>query len=68
MKAADKEWGGFGKAPKFPQTFTIQYLLRYHYIEEKRFNPSASSKTSTSATEADLENTALHQALLSLDK
>ncbi len=32
MKSADTEWGGFGKAPKFPQTFTIQFLLRYHYI------------------------------------
>lgn len=31
MKSADKEWGGFGKAPKFPQTYTIQFLLRYHY-------------------------------------
>ncbi|MDP4261099.1 MAG: thioredoxin domain-containing protein [Bacteroidota bacterium] len=31
MKTADKEWGGFGKAPKFPQTFTIEFLLRYHY-------------------------------------
>ncbi|HUR66235.1 MAG TPA: thioredoxin domain-containing protein, partial [Chitinophagaceae bacterium] len=29
MKQADKEWGGFGKAPKFPQTFSIQFLLRY---------------------------------------
>lgn len=32
MNNADREWGGFGKAPKFPQTFTIQFLLRYHYI------------------------------------
>jgi uncharacterized protein YyaL (SSP411 family) len=32
MKSADKEWGGFGNAPKFPQTFTIQFLLRYHYV------------------------------------
>lgn len=32
MKAADTEWGGFGKAPKFPQTFTIQFLLRYYYV------------------------------------
>ncbi len=32
MKSADKEWGGFGNAPKFPQTFTIQYLLQYHYF------------------------------------
>jgi uncharacterized protein YyaL (SSP411 family) len=33
MNAADREWGGFGKAPKFPQTFTIQFLLRYHYAK-----------------------------------
>lgn len=32
MKSADKQWGGFGKAPKFPQTFTIQFLLRYYYV------------------------------------
>lgn len=32
MKQADKKWGGFGNAPKFPQTFTVNYLLRYaHY-------------------------------------
>lgn len=32
MGQADKTWGGFGKAPKFPQTFTIQFLLRYHLL------------------------------------
>jgi uncharacterized protein YyaL (SSP411 family) len=31
MKQADKKWGGFGNAPKFPQTFVINYLLRYNY-------------------------------------
>ncbi|MEI8059985.1 MAG: thioredoxin domain-containing protein, partial [Ferruginibacter sp.] len=31
LKQADTEWGGFGKAPKFPQTFTIQYLFQHHY-------------------------------------
>jgi uncharacterized protein YyaL (SSP411 family) len=31
MKNADKKWGGFGKAPKFPQSFVIQYLLRFFY-------------------------------------
>lgn len=31
LKAADKEWGGFGKAPKFPQSFSIEFLLRYHH-------------------------------------
>lgn len=35
MKSADKEWGGFGRAPKFPQTFSIQYLLRYYHITKE---------------------------------
>ena len=36
MKQADKKWGGFGNAPKFPQTFTINYLLRYyHYTKHE---------------------------------
>ena len=36
MKVADKEWGGFGKAPKFPQTLTIQFLLQYaHFTGNK---------------------------------
>ncbi|SEW18974.1 thioredoxin domain-containing protein [Chitinophaga arvensicola] len=32
LKQADTRWGGFGRAPKFPQTFTIAYLLRHHHI------------------------------------
>jgi uncharacterized protein YyaL (SSP411 family) len=35
MKSADKEWGGFGKAPKFPQTFSIQFLLRYYDVAKE---------------------------------
>ncbi|HEY8688741.1 MAG TPA: thioredoxin domain-containing protein, partial [Chitinophagaceae bacterium] len=36
IKQADKKWGGFGNAPKFPQTFTINYLLRYyHYTKNE---------------------------------
>jgi uncharacterized protein YyaL (SSP411 family) len=31
MKSADRKWGGFGNAPKFPQSMVIQFLLRYHY-------------------------------------
>jgi uncharacterized protein len=31
MKNADREEGGFGRAPKFPQSFSIQFLLHYHY-------------------------------------
>jgi Highly conserved protein containing a thioredoxin domain len=34
MKLADKEWGGFGKAPKFPQTFTINFLLSYGFLRK----------------------------------
>jgi len=52
MKSADKEWGGFGKAPKFPQTFSIQFLLRYYYVSDSEKN----------------RDEALKQALFSLDK
>ena len=31
LQTADKKWGGFGRAPKFPQSFTIRYLLRDYY-------------------------------------
>ncbi len=34
MKSADKEWGGFGNAPKFPQTLSIQFLLRYSHVSQ----------------------------------
>ena len=48
LNNADTVLGGFGNAPKFPQTFSIQYLLRqYHFTKDE---------------------TALNQALLSLDK
>ena len=33
MHQADRQWGGFGKAPKFPQTFAIGFLLRYAHLE-----------------------------------
>ena len=36
MKSADKEWGGFGRAPKFPQTFSIQFLLRYYHVTKTK--------------------------------
>ncbi|HZE83063.1 MAG TPA: thioredoxin domain-containing protein, partial [Puia sp.] len=37
MKGADKEQGGFGGAPKFPQTFSIQFLLHYyHFTREEQ--------------------------------
>ena len=36
MQSADEEEGGFGKAPKFPQTFTIQFLLHYYYFTKNK--------------------------------
>ncbi|HMI78714.1 MAG TPA: thioredoxin domain-containing protein [Ferruginibacter sp.] len=32
MKTADTVWGGFGNTPKFPQTFTIKYLLQHYHF------------------------------------
>ncbi|HRQ52582.1 MAG TPA: thioredoxin domain-containing protein, partial [Agriterribacter sp.] len=34
MQSADMQNGGFGRAPKFPQTFTIQFLLRHFYYAQ----------------------------------
>jgi uncharacterized protein YyaL (SSP411 family) len=36
MKSADRTWGGFGRAPKFPQSFTIQFLLRYYHCTSRK--------------------------------
>jgi hypothetical protein len=36
MAQADRTWGGFGRAPKFPQTFTIQFLLNHYYLTGKK--------------------------------
>lgn len=35
MNQADTLDGGFGKAPKFPQTFSIQYLLRHFWYTKE---------------------------------
>jgi uncharacterized protein len=65
MKAADTEWGGFGRAPKFPQTFTIQFLLRY--CHSKKDHAIKDTEVSPPAGGGDIE-AVLRQALLSLDK
>ena len=36
MQNADKQWGGFGNAPKFPQTFSLQMLLRHYHISKDK--------------------------------
>ena len=59
MHNADREWGGFGRAPKFPQTFTIQFLLRYAAM-------NVSLKTGDD--HSNEQDPFLTQALLSLDK
>ena len=80
MKSADKEWGGFGKAPKFPQTFAIQFLLRYSYCRKFSKLPESSKapspggvpdpagKAGEGKERSSRGETALQQALLSLDK
>jgi len=35
MGMADRQEGGFGRAPKFPQTFSIQFLLHYYYFTKE---------------------------------
>ncbi len=32
LKQADTTWGGFGNAPKFPQTFSLRFLLRHYHF------------------------------------
>lgn len=32
LERADEEYGGFGGAPKFPQSMVLEYLLDYHYF------------------------------------
>jgi uncharacterized protein len=36
LSTADKEEGGFGGAPKFPQTFSIRYLLHDYYFTKNQ--------------------------------
>lgn len=53
---ADKDWGGFGAAPKFPASFSIQFLLDFYHFQERK-------------NEVDeLGKAALAQATLTLDK
>ena len=59
LKAADTTWGGFGQAPKFPQTMTIGFLLRqYHFLTKQK----EASNLPFAATDL------LQQAELSLQK
>jgi len=36
LKSADKVDGGFGRAPKFPQSFTIRFLLHHYYHTQNK--------------------------------
>jgi uncharacterized protein YyaL (SSP411 family) len=58
LKSADTEWGGFGKAPKFPQTFSIQWLVRNFFIK----HPGIQGLDQIEMTPG------LKQAFLSLDR
>jgi len=35
LHQADVQWGGFGNAPKFPQTFVLQTLLRSYHANKQ---------------------------------
>lgn len=61
MQQADREWGGFGRAPKFPQSFSIQYLLRYYH--QASLHAAANDEPV-----AELAQAGLQQAILSLDR
>jgi uncharacterized protein YyaL (SSP411 family) len=63
LKNADTAWGGFGRAPKFPQTFSIGFLLRQAW-----FTAGGNIKNCFSNTDPLLHAPAVKQALLSLDK
>ncbi len=58
LKNADTVWGGFGRAPKFPQSFTIRYLLRYYHVKKNRSGHQLQ----------EIAEPGLQQALLSLDR
>ncbi len=68
MKQADREWGGFGRAPKFPQTGTIQFLLRYSYLNTNTQSAISESPTPPLRQDRGPGGEAAQQALLSLDK
>lgn len=68
LKSADTEWGGFGKAPKFPQTFSIQYLLRYAYTRHIQQHTYDAAKNKIEFISGSAEESAFVQSLLSLDK
>ena len=36
LLSADTQWGGFGAAPKFPQTFALQLLLRNYHVSNNQ--------------------------------
>jgi uncharacterized protein YyaL (SSP411 family) len=35
METADRQYGGFGQAPKFPQTFSLRLLFQHYYYTRK---------------------------------
>jgi uncharacterized protein YyaL (SSP411 family) len=36
LETADRTQGGFGQAPKFPQTFSIRFLLQHYFYTHKK--------------------------------
>ena len=65
LKLADEQWGGFGQAPKFPQTFSILFLLRHYYFHKQQTRIATSEAF---YKQNELAQKALQHALRSLDK
>jgi uncharacterized protein len=80
MKTADGVEGGFGHAPKFPQIFSIRFLLQHHYYsqfvldeirsssKDEPSNVNRQPSTNPRSSVNGQRSTALTQACLSLDK
>jgi uncharacterized protein len=72
LKTADKEWGGFGRAPKFPQTYSIQFLLRYastsNFFKKKSLELLNSQESLDQSGFKVPPPEGFREALLSLDK
>ncbi|MBC6490959.1 thioredoxin domain-containing protein [Flavihumibacter stibioxidans] len=79
LKTADKQEGGFGQAPKFPQTMSIAYLFRYAWLFSDRHprpgavHPSGGTRRVNSSRpggEAEFPQAgeAMQHALLSVEK
>ena len=71
MHTADQRNGGFGAAPKFPQTFSIRFLLQYYYyagLQKNSGHYSPDAQLTSTSNSLSTGKMALDHACFSLDK